>query len=417
MGITPFPTGSVYKTFTFDGESSASYGVMILGEGVFNAPEREVEMISIPGRNGAYALDKGRFENIEVTYPATIVANNPEDFAQAVSDLRNMLCSKTGYCRLSDDYHPDEYRKAVYKSGLEVEEMVLKAGEFDIVFDCKPQRWLLDGDAEMSVTSGDKIFNPTRFPSHPLLLVDGYGAIQFNGYEIEIDNAVMGEITLVDEMRISTNGIDKTLDSALYDTGDTITFHGAERYYSLTLSTGASSMTITGCSDSNNLFSTTISNDMVVHTTIPTLTFVAGTAKTVTNDVTIDITVTRPGQSSVSDQLILTQKIKHYVFNGRHDFEVDWAIKKSEFLWVQAGQMLSTINAITVDSTLSILGDPTYVDCDMGEAYMIKNGSYISLNQYIDLGSDVPKFAPGENTITFDNTITELNVLPRWWKI
>ena len=68
MGV--IKTGAIFNGFTFDGENSKDYGVYITGSGVFNAPERDVEMISIPGRDGAFAQDMGRFSNIEVTYPA-----------------------------------------------------------------------------------------------------------------------------------------------------------------------------------------------------------------------------------------------------------------------------------------------------------------------------------------------------------
>lgn len=146
-------TGAIYKSLFFDGDDSRDYGVYITGEAVYNAPEREVEMISIPGRSGQLALDKGRFENIEVTYPAGIYADNEADFAEAISNFRNLLCSKRGYVRLQDEYHPNEYRMAVYKSGLEVEPTMLKAGKFDIVFDCKPQRYLTSG--EDPITMGD----------------------------------------------------------------------------------------------------------------------------------------------------------------------------------------------------------------------------------------------------------------------
>jgi phage-related protein len=95
MAITPL--GNEYKGLEFDGVSSKTYGVMIYGEGVFNAPERDVEMIKIPGRSGTFALDKGRFENIEVTYPARLIADNTADFAAAISDFRNELCSRRGY--------------------------------------------------------------------------------------------------------------------------------------------------------------------------------------------------------------------------------------------------------------------------------------------------------------------------------
>ena len=69
------------------------------------------------------------------------------------------------------------------------------------------------------------------------------------------------------------------------------------------------------------------------------------------------------------------------------------------------------------NSTKAVSGVPIYIDCDLGEAYIIIDGEYVSLNHRIDLGSDLPKLGVGENEITFDNTITELKVTPRWWKV
>lgn len=53
-------TGAMFKSFEFDGTDSRNFGVYITGAAVYNAPEREVEMISIPNRNGAFALEIGR---------------------------------------------------------------------------------------------------------------------------------------------------------------------------------------------------------------------------------------------------------------------------------------------------------------------------------------------------------------------
>ena len=145
------PTGAIYKSLIFDGEDSRSYGVYITGEAVYNAPERDVEMVTIPGRNGTYALDNGRFENIEVSYPAGIFADTEADYREAISDFRNFLCSRKGYVRLQDEYNPNEYRMAVYKSGLEVEPAMLRAGEFKITFDCKPQRFLTSGETAITI--------------------------------------------------------------------------------------------------------------------------------------------------------------------------------------------------------------------------------------------------------------------------
>lgn len=136
--------------FIFGGADSSTYGIYISGEGVFNAPERAVEMISIPGRNGAIALDQGRFENIEVTYPAFNYEQGMSDFSSNLAGLRSALCSKRGYQRLTDTIHPDEFRLGVYRSGLEVTPVKYNtASDFNIMFDCKPQRFLTSGEAEV----------------------------------------------------------------------------------------------------------------------------------------------------------------------------------------------------------------------------------------------------------------------------
>lgn len=135
------------KTFTYNGVNSADYGLYISGDYVYNAPSRVYEMVDIAGRNGQLAIDQGRFENIEVTYPAFIFAETQTEFAQRLREIRAWLMSPVGYQRLEDTYHPDEFRLGIYKSGLEAEPIFYnKAGRFELIFDCKPQRFLFSGE-------------------------------------------------------------------------------------------------------------------------------------------------------------------------------------------------------------------------------------------------------------------------------
>lgn len=169
---------AVFNSFTFDGRNSLDSGVYITGQAVFNAPERVVEMVTVPGRNGAIAIDQGRFENIEVTYPAGCFAESQQDFAEKIATLRNELASRYTYKRLTDTYNPDEFRLGLYRSGLEASAARYNtAGEFDIVFDCKPQRWLVSGETAQTFTSSGSITNPTLFDAKPLLAVTGSGTL------------------------------------------------------------------------------------------------------------------------------------------------------------------------------------------------------------------------------------------------
>ena len=169
--------------FVFNGESSADFGVWISGGGTYNAPARDVTVQSVPGRNGVVTFDNGRYENITLTYPAFI----SQRFAPRIEAFRAFLTSQIGYHRLEDSYHPDEYRLAVYKSGLAVNTSPRNiAGTFNIVFDCKPQRFLKEGESFKPVASGAALFNPTRFDALPLIVCTGNGSITVNGTEMEI---------------------------------------------------------------------------------------------------------------------------------------------------------------------------------------------------------------------------------------
>ena len=178
---------AIFNTLTFDGINSLDKGIYITGAAVYNAPARAVEMITVPGKNGAIAIDQGYYENIPVRYPAGCFAHDAEAFAEKIDEFRNILTSRYTYKRLTDTYNPDEYRLGLYKSGLDVKTMHFNsAGEFDIEFDCKPQRWLVSGETPATYTRNGTISNPTLFPAKPLLVVTGSGTLTLGSQVLTI---------------------------------------------------------------------------------------------------------------------------------------------------------------------------------------------------------------------------------------
>ena len=87
----------------FNGQSLRDFGVYISGLNTYNAPSRDVDSVKVPGRNGTLTMDNGRYNNINVTYPAFICNN----YDARVEALRNFLLSQSGYKRLEDTYHPE----------------------------------------------------------------------------------------------------------------------------------------------------------------------------------------------------------------------------------------------------------------------------------------------------------------------
>ena len=164
----------------YDGVNSSDYGVFISGEGTFNSPARRGEVIVIPGRNGSLFMDEGVFENIPGKYPAFIGTKSETDFYDKLAAFKSAILSRGNYKRLSDSYHPDEFRLATYRSGLDVDpEHYNRAGGFTLEFDCKPQRFLVSGEIPHIFNANGTITNPTLFASSPLIKVTGNGTVAF----------------------------------------------------------------------------------------------------------------------------------------------------------------------------------------------------------------------------------------------
>lgn len=170
-----------------DGKSLSDFGVYLTDAGVYNSPRRKVDSVSIPGRNGNLFFENDNFENVKIKYPALIVDNYDVNFTA----LKDFLLSKKGYHRLEDTFHPNEYRLGVYYESLEPKTTNgHKMGSFQLVFDCKPQRFLKAGERKQTISANsDTLRNPTSFDSRPMIRAYGTGNFTINGTKITINSA------------------------------------------------------------------------------------------------------------------------------------------------------------------------------------------------------------------------------------
>lgn len=423
MGLT----GAMYKSLRFDGEDSRNYGVYITGEAVFNSPERDVEMISIPGRNGEYARDLGRFTNIEVTYPAGLFGVDEADFADAIADFRNMLGSRVGYCRLEDDYNPGEYRMGVFKAGLEVEPANLKSGEFTITFNCKPQRFLKSGEAEVNMYLATTITNPTAFASRPLLKVYNWpGVIKINGAQIAVNDVPLGRIVL-DEPTAVTGSTIWSYIPGLVSAGDSMAIADAlggkrVKVYGGEI-TGVVPGTPAGGYQSPSV-SYAMGGDGYAALLFNTgeLAFTAGTAQTITGTASYTVNYKKNGVSSyITVDLTITTTYQPDG-QGGGTIEVKTTAQVSGLSPGQYGVASFSsgaypLNELVAESTATALGTPTYIDLDIGEAYKISDGEVVGLNSAVELPPTLPELLPGSNQVQKSGSITSLYIVPRWWKL
>lgn len=401
------------NTITFGGVTSSTYDIYISGEGVWSAPARDAEMVTIPGRNGAFVHDKERFENIEVTYPAFIVKDNNTNFRTKIDDFRNAMCAKVGYQKLVDTFHPSEYRMAALVDGMEISPILYNdhAATFDITFNCKPQRFLTTGDTAVAVANNGTITNPTLFDAKPQLQVWGYGNINVNGYDIAVNNVAMGDIVLKGT-QTSTTWL--SFDSSLVDSGDTIylTFAKAdvdsEEFYKTISSVGAGTAPTIYKSnaDYDSLTANPIfqSHTAPVRFTVNRVSFTAGTSGylNITKQTTLTFTDSTT-QTNTYIYGIVYDGSDEISFNRRYNGD-------SQVAYTDTGELHGI-------SSLSALGTPTYIDCDIGESYKIVNDEPVSLDNAVEIGASIPVLSSGSNAVTYDNTVTSFKIVPRWWQV
>ena len=187
----------MFKKLKVAGVDLSQYGIVISGDGAFNAAERDVEVISVAGRNGDLTIDNGRYHNIEVRYPVSIAHNFHENAAK----LRAFLGSLRGYQRIEDGYSPLTYRLGCFRGTVEyVVGPMCRTGQATLKFDCKPQRYLAAGEFAYEYCESSWIVNPTQEIALPLITVygSGPGDLSISGNTVQI-LALEDQITLDSE--------------------------------------------------------------------------------------------------------------------------------------------------------------------------------------------------------------------------
>ena len=401
----------IYNSLTFGGVNSLDYGIFISGPGVYNAPARAVEMVSVPGRNGDISLDLGHYDNITVEYPAGTFGMTEDDFAEKISEFRNAIVSQIGYQRLEDTYHPDEFRLGIYSAGLSVSPVKYnEAGEFTLSFNCKPQRFLNSGETELSVASGGVITNPTLMKAKPIISLQGYGDVLIGDSKITKTDSKIGRIKVGDALsgQGAQVGVGSEGSFVLERSLDVSQLNNNNKVY---LPTGTISFTVNGSKgqpveyfdwapDAYAEYWTDQSlTEEFTHSWAGAWSYVEGPYTGYTGGVHISLKTKFFDGVNAKVQYTVTVE-----FTSCSDSNA-----------VCVGSL--SIGDFYADSTKDSLSNPVVIDCETGLSYMETAEGKVSTNNFLILPADLTEISPGETAISYDPTITNFKIVPRWWKL
>lgn len=149
---------------------TATYGLYVDTAMSYNKPAKNVETISVPGRNGDLVIDYDTFKNVVITYPCFMKGNFDEDFFRLMDTLAGMK----GYQQIICSNDPTHYRDGVpiIQQAPKVKRLN-KDGYFDLSFNCKPQRY----EYPQTWKSVANIYSGQPLTFRPIFKVTGSGTI------------------------------------------------------------------------------------------------------------------------------------------------------------------------------------------------------------------------------------------------
>lgn len=163
---------------TFGNKSFSDFNTFFDGSLTFEKPSKSVEFFSVVGKNGDLSISNDRFENIKLTIKCFI----RQDFKTNYSALIDYLSSLEGYQRLETTEEPETYRMAQFVDAVKPSTgTFIHYGSFSLVFNCKPQVFLKEGEKEITITNNLALQNPTYKKAKPLIKVRGTGSITIGG--------------------------------------------------------------------------------------------------------------------------------------------------------------------------------------------------------------------------------------------
>lgn len=169
--------------FKINDKKSSDFNIYVYSSNLFDSATEDVETVEIPGRNGALHISNNRFN----TFNAKLSCYCKNGMQENFTNFKNYLLSLKDTFILTDSAHSDVMRIARLTDPLTLILFNKSKATFDLLLKCRPECFLLSGQSEITITSGDILNNPTMFASKPKIKVTGNGTITINTQTITVN--------------------------------------------------------------------------------------------------------------------------------------------------------------------------------------------------------------------------------------
>ena len=369
----------------YNGQSSEDFGLHVTYRPDYDLPVRDVEEITLPGRDGTILYDNGRYDKTERTYAMTFGDEDIDFYDMVVKMSKWLNSSPDKYVRLSDSYEPDVYRLARFVPDGPILPVLDNAGGMQVKFECLPQRFYKEG--------GDPILYKIKPIGENLFDLNAYDSS--TGYAISL---IEGYDYLIYPLLKNTQGVVQA--TMVYYNNGTRTVISVDDSGEFT-----SPITGTGYLELTNFYTIDYLRMVDIH-------------RYHLND----FIITNYTEYSSKPIIRIYPKVPDVYVDGIYIFGIVHTVTGLEGASYEI--------KIDLRNASNYKGE-IIIDCEQMECYGYNdNGSIINLNPCVtftkkahayadEQPSSFPVFVPGQNKFKFRSMTYEVNVevTPNWWTI
>lgn len=164
------------ETFTFKNISSDTLGIIVKELNLVPKSARNIESISIDGRNGSLHIDNKNYLSKSYTIPCVLLNTD---------HLDDILSLFNGSGKLTLSKYPGRYFNATIKNQIDFKTYLTVLNEFPLQFELDPISYSNDLTTE-TITENSSITVGGDVEVFPIITITGTGTLTVNGYPMEI---------------------------------------------------------------------------------------------------------------------------------------------------------------------------------------------------------------------------------------
>lgn len=164
-------------SFTYKNKKGTDFYLRAINAIGFSSPERDIDYLSVQGRDGDLIMDNGRYQSVLIRIPVEMNPPAHVNVEELASRIANWLLTDINYHDFIWEHDIDFVYKALFNESFATERLLSNLGRTVLNFRFHPLKYRKESLVETVVVNNSVINNPFEIAAKPLLKITGNGNI------------------------------------------------------------------------------------------------------------------------------------------------------------------------------------------------------------------------------------------------